>query len=145
MTMADITLLIVDDEEQMRKVLTYIIQNSDYSYFQIREASSAEEALKILESENVDIIICDYLLQNMGGIEFFSNVSLKYPYTVNILISGNVNYEQLRSSVARREIFKFLSKPFNEEVIMNVLSDAIEKVKENRLKKDLSDRLKDFD
>ncbi|MGC8927203.1 MAG: response regulator [Myxococcota bacterium] len=144
MNLEDITLLIIDDEEQMRRVMSYVIQNSEYSFLQIREASSAEEAMGVLAKENIEIIICDYLLDSMSGIEFFKDISIKYPYTVRILISGNVNYDELRLAILRGDIFRFISKPFDEEEILKVIPDAIKIVNENRLKKELADRLKDF-
>ncbi|MGB9601019.1 MAG: response regulator [Myxococcota bacterium] len=137
-------MLIIDDEEQMRRVMSYVIQNSEYSFLQIREASSAEEAMGVLAKENIEIIICDYLLDSMSGIEFFKDISIKYPYTVRILISGNVNYDELRLAILRGDIFRFISKPFDEEEILKVIPDAIKIVNENRLKKELADRLKDF-
>lgn len=144
MNIENIKLLIVDDEEQMRKVLSYIIKNSIYSDLNIDEAASAEEAIDILNKKEYDIIICDYLLANMSGIELFSKIAFINPYCVRILISGNVNYDELRNAISRGEIFKFISKPFDEEQIINVLDEAIKKVKENRLKRDLAQRLKDF-
>jgi len=140
----NIKLLIVDDEEQMRKVLSYIIKNSKYSDLNIDEAASAEEAINILDKKEYEIAICDYLLTNMSGIELFSKSAITNPYCVRILISGNVNYDELRNAISRGDIFKFISKPFDEEEIINVLDEAIKKVKENRLKRDLVQRLKDF-
>jgi len=140
----EIKLLIVDDEEQMRRVLRYIIENSEFSYLDIKEAASVEKALNIVNQEKSDIVICDYLLDHMSGIEFFSRYSDISPFSVRILISGNVNYDELRSAIERGDIFKFISKPFNEEEIIGVLKEAIDKVKENRKRQDLINRLKDF-
>lgn len=139
-----IKLMIIDDEEQMRRVLSYIIQSSDIGVFDIKEAASAEEAQKFFEREEFDIVICDYLLENKSGIEFFSDLSLRFPYTVKILISGNVNYDELRGAMKKGYIFRYLSKPFNEEEIMFVLKEAIERIKENRKKREFLSRLKDF-
>ncbi len=144
MNTQNIRLLIVDDEEQIRKVLSYIIHNSEIADFEIREASSAEEATEILKKEEIDIIICDYLLDAMSGISFFSNMSTEHPYTVRILISGNVNYDELRNAVSRGDIFRFLSKPFNEDEIISVLKESLDRVKSNRQGKDLINRLRDF-
>ncbi|MCX7958948.1 MAG: response regulator [Deltaproteobacteria bacterium] len=144
MRRSKIKLLIIEDEEQMKRVLSYIIQNSEVADFEIREASSAEEAIRMLSEAEPDIIICDYLLEKMSGIEFFSDISIKYPDIVKILISGNVNYDELRKAVNRGDIFRYLAKPFNEDEILAVLRESVEKVKDIRQKKDLMQRLKDF-
>ncbi len=144
MSNKNIKLLIIDDEEQMRKVLSYIIQNSELMVSDILESSSANEAMNIFKDNKVDIIICDYLLNDIRGIEFFSKISNQYPDVVKILISGNVNYDELREAVKKGEIFKFIAKPFNEDEIISVLKDAIERVKNIRSRQDLMNRLKDF-
>jgi len=142
--MENITLLIIEDEEQMRMVLRYIIENSEFSYFDLREAATAEEAMNIISKEKIDIIICDYLLDKMGGIDFCKRASSLLPWSIRILISGNINFDELRSAMGRGDVFKFISKPFNEDEIINVLKEAMERIEENKKRKDLLDRLKDF-
>ncbi|MCX7943442.1 MAG: response regulator [Deltaproteobacteria bacterium] len=139
-----IRLMIIDDEPQIRKVLSYIILNSEIEKFEIIEIETAEDALRMLKVKEPDIIICDYLLENTSGIDFFKKISVDYPFVVKILISGNVNYGELRDAVLRGAVFKFLSKPFNEEEILSVLKEAVIKVRDNYQKKDLAERLKDF-
>lgn len=128
----------------MRDVLSYIIQNAGLPITDIFESASAGEALNILQNEKIDIIICDYLLEDMGGIEFYSKINLEYPEIVGILISGNVNYDELRAAYERGDIFRFIAKPFDEDEILSLLKDAIEQVRHLRSKLDIFNRLKDF-
>lgn len=139
-----LNLLIVDDEEQIRRVLIYILKEAGIADLNIIEAASAEEAIQRLKEVRADIIICDYILDNMNGIEFISKITSNYPETISILTSGNINFDELRDAVSKGLIFRFITKPFNEDEIISTIKEAIFKIQENLKKRDLLDRLKDF-
>ena len=76
--MAKYNLLLVDDEENILNSLIRVLRCSDYD---IKTASSGEEALKILEKEDIALIISDYRMDGMNGVEFLAplgGVSLVY-------------------------------------------------------------------
>ena len=87
--MAASNVLIVDDEEKLRKLLKRIIGLEGFSVF---EAPNLSQALTILNRNTIDIILCDVKLPDGSGVDFVSGVRLKYPGTPVILLTafGNI-------------------------------------------------------
>ena len=83
------TVLIIDDEEQLRKLLTRIISLEG---FKIVEAGSLKMAMDQLSRQSVDVILCDVRLPDGNGVEFVRSVRTKYPSIEIILLTayGNI-------------------------------------------------------
>jgi DNA-binding NarL/FixJ family response regulator len=79
--------LIVDDHEAVRRALCERVQAS-FGQFQFREAGTVDEALKIVETERVDIVLMDFRLPGMDGVEGTRRVLERSPHTHVIMVSG---------------------------------------------------------
>ncbi|RKY81101.1 hypothetical protein DRQ07_04730, partial [candidate division KSB1 bacterium] len=80
--------MLIDDDEWIRNSMSIIFEN-EHCYLKTFE--TAEEALKELEQGKYEIIICDYKLPGIDGLEFFRKIKTKYPDSVNILITAYGN------------------------------------------------------
>jgi DNA-binding NarL/FixJ family response regulator len=79
--------LIVDDHDAVRRALCERVQAS-FDQFQFREAGTVDEALKIVETEKVDIVLMDFRLPGMDGVEGTRRVLERSPHTHVIMVSG---------------------------------------------------------
>lgn len=133
-------ILIVDDEIQILKSLTRMFMDTDY---RIYTAQNSNDALSIIESEGIDMIISDMRMPLVDGYTFLYNVKEKYPKIIRILLSGYTEekpmYRALLHNLAKLYIFKpwnnndFLTnvkKLFKNEEQMNSkdLADIIDKL-----------------
>lgn len=132
-----ITVLYVDDEENN---LMSFKANFRLKY-NVLIALSGDEAMKILETKQVEIIVTDQRMPNMTGVEFLEKVLEKYPAPMRILLTGYADMNAVVDAVNKGKIFHYLSKPWNEEELDMTIKRAYE-VYEERLKiKEMNDKL----
>jgi len=141
------TLLLVDDEENILQTMRRLYRRNGY---RILTASSGKEGLEILKENQVGVIVSDQRMPEMSGVEFLSEVKVLYPETIRIVLSGYTELESVTDAVNRGAIYKFLTKPWNDEVLRDHIEEAFvnyELTHENkRLTSDLkcsNDLLKD--
>ena len=102
--------LIVDDEPTVREVLEDAFALERYNVFC---AASAEDALQILEKEEVDVVISDELMPGMHGSEFLSIVRKEHPNTIRMILTGHASLEAAIRAINEGEIYRFFTKPCN--------------------------------
>lgn len=106
------TILLVDDEQNVRNALFRALRTEGYA---IRQAEGPRQAFEILESEKVDLIISDHKMPRMTGLEFLVRVRENYPDTVRIMLTGHADLETVLEAVNHGEIYRFLTKPWDDE------------------------------
>lgn len=94
--------------------------------FNITTAESAEEASKILEKEDVHVILSDQRMPRMTGIEFFESITVSHPDPIRILITGYTDINAVIDAINRGQVYKYLTKPWNEEDVKNYIEKAFE-------------------
>ncbi|HEY0781719.1 MAG TPA: sigma-54 dependent transcriptional regulator [Thermoanaerobaculia bacterium] len=109
--------LIVDDEEVLQDVLSALIRKEGHSAI---SAMSGEEAIDILDREEVDLVLLDLMLPGMHGLEVLRQIRQRDPDQIVVVITA---YSSIESAIdAMREgAFHYIPKPFkNEEVLLTV-------------------------
>ncbi|HUJ70029.1 MAG TPA: HDOD domain-containing protein [Syntrophorhabdales bacterium] len=105
--LSTVTILFVDDEDNILRSLRRELADSEAEIFL---AGSAEEGLKLLERERVDIVVSDYRMPVMNGIEFLGLVRKRYPGVYRVMLSGfmeqHIVLKALSSGVASVSIPK---------------------------------------
>lgn len=116
-------ILIVDDEGEILRSLSRVFLDTDYK---VLTAISGEEGLKILEKEEINLIISDVRMPHMDGYEFLSIVKEKYPHTIRIILSGyteeNTVFKAVLNSVAK----VYFCKPWENEELLNTVKQLFE-------------------
>ena len=110
-------ILLVDDDEWIRDSLGYLFEAEGC---QMMTLETAEEGLKVLTQNHYDIIIGDFELPGINGLEFFKRVQKLQPDSIKILITAFMN-ESLVAEGKKIGIQDFIAKPFNAEVLENSL------------------------
>ena len=103
-------ILVVDDYSPTRNLIIEALrQNSQY---QLYEAESGEDALRILENKNFDLIISDIMMPGMNGMDLLHAVRQSDPAVSVIMITGNPTTD-LTVSAIKKGAVDFLTKPFD--------------------------------
>lgn len=114
-------ILIVDDSRTSRKILRGILEGAGYEI--VGEATNGEEGVKLYEELQPDVVTLDITMPVMDGIEALKNIMEKNSKAKVIMVTaagqkGNV-VEALKLGA-----FEFISKPFEEDIILSVLKKA---------------------
>lgn len=109
--------------------------------YNVLTAMSAEEAMKILATKPVEIIITDQRMPNMTGVEFLEQILQTYPDPMRILLTGYTDMTAVIDAVNKGKIFHYLTKPWNEEELDKTIQRAYEVYRKNLEIKELNKKL----
>jgi len=118
------TILYIDDED----INLRLFKNTFRRDYFVLTASSAKEGLKILEQNNIDLVITDQRMPEMTGVEFLSCVQKEFPHIPpgRMIISGYSDPEDIDLAFREYQLYKFISKPWNEEELSQIIQKAID-------------------
>ena len=125
--------LIVDDEFNICTSCEKILKRKGYPTL---TALDGKSALEILKKEDVDIVVTDLKMAEMGGMEFLDHIRRHYPEIVSVVITG---YASIASVVETMKLgaFDYLPKPFTPDEFMNLIEKAWAKRRDYLEKRDL--------
>lgn len=120
----DVKILCVDDESNVLRSLGRLFLDSDY---EILTALSGEEGLEILKkTESIQLIISDYRMPVMNGVDFLKEVFKEWPDTVRIVLSGYADTASIVEAINEGHIYKFIPKPWNDDELKVTISTALD-------------------
>jgi len=120
---ASATLLFVDDETNILSSLRRLFRPLGYK---ILVAPGGKEGLEIMENSAVDLIISDMRMPEMDGATFLARVAEQWPATVRILLTGYADMESTIAAINVGKIYKYISKPWDENDIKISVRRALE-------------------
>ena len=115
------TLLLVDDEENIVRSLARLLHGDGYN---ILTANSAKQGLALLQENPIGVIISDQRMPEMTGVQFLGKVKSLYPDTVRIMLSGYTDLNSVTNAINEGDIFKFLTKPWEDDLLRKNISEA---------------------
>jgi len=122
--MATGTVLIIDDEEKLRSLLSRIIRLEGFT---VLEAESLKAGNRLLDKEDVDVVLCDVKLPDGNGVEFVKEVKSQYPYLELILLTAYGNIADGVKAM-KNGAFDYITKGDDNDKIIPLLGRALEKV-----------------
>ena len=120
------TVLIIEDVPHVRRFLTGLGQEYDHP-IQIREASNGVEAIEIINSTNVDLLITDIFMPFMDGFSFLAKVQEKQPDIETIVISAYDDFEYAVRAIEMR-VGAFLLKPVSRMELFRAMDRAFQRM-----------------
>lgn len=119
------TILIVDDEESICQALGGILTDEGY---EVMKAGSAEEALRLIEDEQPNLVLLDIWLPEMDGIEALKSIKSSYPQIQVVMMSGHGTIETAVKAT-KFGAFDFIEKPLSLEKVILVVNHALDFVR----------------
>ena len=113
--------LVVDDEEPYRNLLSKIAGRDGY---EVRAASCADEAEQLLRERAAGIIVCDQSMPGEDGISLLGRLQNDYPDLQRIMLTGNSSESLLQRGVNEAHLFYYLTKPVIPDQFLHVLKQA---------------------
>jgi len=116
---AQIRLLLVDDEKNVRAALKRVFRSSDYH---IDEAPDGPTALAMLTASAYTVIISDLRMPGMSGTEFLSQATEISPDTAQLLLTGQAEFQDLDAAINQCNITHFVAKPWDAEKLKEIVA-----------------------
>jgi DNA-binding NtrC family response regulator len=104
-------LLIIDDEPNVCDSVHDLLRRE----FRVLKANSAEEGYRLMQKEEVHIVMTDQRMPRISGVELLTNVKSKYPDAVRLLFTGFADLDSVIAAINQGHIFGFLKKPWQPE------------------------------
>jgi DNA-binding NtrC family response regulator len=120
--------LLVDDDEFIRDALKIAFSAKGCA---IQVAESAEDGLRAIREEKFDIIISDFRLPGMNGLDFIRKTVAAQPDAVRFLITAYRD-DRIRSEALKMGATQFIDKPFSVKALVTRLALSLKKQKEKR-------------
>lgn len=113
--------LILDDEPHVTGAMRRTLFREEYQVF---TAQHAEEAFELLAQKRIQVVLSDFSMPGMNGVEFLRRVRQMHPQVVRILFSGHHGYDMARAAINRGAVSRILSKPVGDAELKDVLKEA---------------------
>jgi EAL domain-containing protein (putative c-di-GMP-specific phosphodiesterase class I)/FixJ family two-component response regulator/GGDEF domain-containing protein len=114
-------LLLVDDEANIVAALKRLLRPDHY---EIYTANDGQQGLDVLAEHAVDVIVSDQRMPGMLGADFLRKAKQLYPDTIRIMLSGYTELQSVTDAVNEGAIYKFLTKPWEDELLRGHIADA---------------------
>lgn len=118
--------LFVDDEKNIQSAVKRLLRRESYDVVIV---GSGKEALEVLEKRPVDLILTDHRMPGMTGAQLLREVRLRWPETIRMILSGYAEVNAIIAAINEGEIYKYLTKPWNDEEIKLDIRRALEQRK----------------
>lgn len=117
-------ILCVDDEPHILSSLRRLFRAQGY---EILCANSAPEGLALMETRQVDVIISDMRMPEMDGVVFLERARAAQPDAVRMLLTGYADVAQIMGAVNRGEVYRYITKPWDDTDIVLLVRHALER------------------
>jgi len=117
------TLLLVDDDEHVRRALRRVLRRTPCT---VLDAADGPSAMEVLASEPVHVVVSDYRMPGMNGVELLRIVKERYPRVQRVLLTGQADSAAIEEAVNQSEIFRFIWKPWDDGHLLLTIQDAID-------------------
>ena len=123
-------ILAVDDEENIRNLITYTFEEHN---LEVMTAENGKAAITILENNPIDVIITDLLMPTMTGLALIREMKKRKSAIPIIIITAYGNTAMVKEIIAEG-VFRLIEKPLDFDILVPIVQDAIENKKKNSKK-----------
>lgn len=131
-------LLFVDDEENVLHALRRIFLDENY---EILTAPTGADALKLMEDNVIHLVISDFKMPGMNGADLLKEIKTRWPETIRIMLTGHADIQAIMGAVNEGAVYKFITKPWNDEDLRLTVSLALQQyalIQENKRLKEIA-------
>jgi serine phosphatase RsbU (regulator of sigma subunit) len=133
-------ILIVDDEAVVTQSLSALLELE--TEYRVLTYQSPAKALKTIQDSPVDLVISDFLMPEMNGLEFLSAVKRLYPDVPRIMLTGYADKENSIRAINEIGLFQYIEKPWDNDQLKLIINNALA---HKSLSETLTARIHDLD
>jgi response regulator RpfG family c-di-GMP phosphodiesterase len=132
-------LLVVDDEPDVCDSVHDLLRRE----FRVLKANSGQEAFRLMQEEEVHLIMTDQRMPQISGVEVLTKVKVKNPHAIRMLFTGYADLEAVIAAINQGHVFQFLKKPWQPEDLQAAVRQAAAEYDRLTTEHEVSDRLRD--
>lgn len=132
--MNDIKILFVDQHEDILNRLELLLQEETFEKIFV---NNAKDALHVLSTRDVHVIVCDLMIDNMDGLALLQLIRKQFPHIIRLAFCEEKNLIKIIHCINNTDIFRYIEKPINGESLIKTLRDAVAQFFLNRDKSQL--------
>jgi response regulator RpfG family c-di-GMP phosphodiesterase len=124
-------ILLVDDEPNVLRSLSRLLDK-----YEVFTADSGDNALMLAETLTFDLVISDYRMPGMNGIDFLILFKRMQPKAIRVVLTGYPDLEAVQHAINEAQVFRFINKPWSNLEIMSVVENGLQHkhmMEENKL------------
>jgi response regulator RpfG family c-di-GMP phosphodiesterase len=114
------TLLVVDDEPDVCDSVHDLLRRE----FRVLKAHSGQEGFRLMQEEEVHIIMTDQRMPRITGVELLAKVKARNPHAVRLLFTGFADLESIIAAINQGHVYQFLKKPWQPEELQEAVRQA---------------------
>jgi len=117
------SILIVDDEPNVLNAFQRVLRREPYT---LMTAQGGEEGLTLLEAREVSLVISDYNMPGMNGLDFLKTIKELYPHILSIMLTGQAEIQIAVQAINEAGVYKFIQKPWDDNDLKITILRALE-------------------
>lgn len=133
-------ILIVEDEDIIRKGLIHAVDWLSLDCVIVGEASDGAEGLKLIEEHKPDLVFTDIKMPLMGGIEMLEKAAKKHKFQ-SIILTSYSEFEYAKQAISLK-VFEYLLKPVDEEKLVKIIEEVKREISQERVYGNLMEKAK---
>lgn len=127
-------ILIIDDDIHIIDALKRLLHEINYTIIAV---TTPEDAMCIMNSTKLDVVISDYSMPNISGIDVLKYAKKVQPDTARILMTGYCDLNIAISAINEGSVFYYIAKPWRNDEVISVIHDALESIRSRNSRNDL--------
>ncbi len=118
-------IVLVDDEDMViTSISAFLMLETDW---EVEGFTSPEAAMKHLESNTVDVVVSDYLMPKVNGIQMLRRAKELHPAAARVLLTGHADKQSAIQAINDVGLYQYLEKPWDNSQLLLVLKSAVER------------------
>ena len=119
------TVILVDDEEMVTAALKSFLELE--TPYRVLAFDSPEKVLETVRRERVDVVVADFMMPQMDGVELLKRVRALRPHTTRILLTGYADKDNAIRAINEAGLYYYLEKPWNNDHLKVVIRNGVER------------------
>lgn len=135
-------ILLVDDEAHVLAALKRVLRPLVAGEAVLELFTDPNQALQRAREYPVDVVLSDYRMPQMNGVEFLRRVRDLQPHAVRMILSASSEFSAILSAVNEVEIYRYLAKPWSADDIVAQVRGALDRAEQTRIDRQLADAMR---
>ena len=132
--------VLVDDEDMViTSIRAFLSLETEYD---VHAFTKPEEALQLIQRQPVDVVVTDYLMPRINGLQLLAEVKKSQPEAARVLLTGHADKQSAIQAINDVGLYQYLEKPWDNAQLLLVINSAIERT---RLFRSLAEKVGELD